>query len=245
MKFYDKNGNELEREEFIKTYSQEYKFEEQDIESVLQNGIQSKEDVIRILCWKIGGKQISDYCVKNYNHTIKLNDQIINFIISTPVTTDDDAKKALKEIMKVDNIGFTYAVTLLHFMSQGQYPIYDKFAHIALIMIDGDSPFDRIIKDSELLGTGRGKNRQVEVPSVIDNTAADKNEKIEFAFDKYKENYVNRINTNFNMNYGKEKISDRTVDRALWIYGHLFNNNKKNQSRVGKLKSNSSCSETK
>lgn len=245
MKFYDVNGNELERKEFIKTYSQEYKFEEQDIESILQNGIQSKEDVIRILCWKIGGKQISDYCVKNYNHTITLNDQIINFIISSRVTTDDEAKKALKEIMKIDYIGFTYAVTLLHFMSQGQYPIYDKFAHIALLMIDSGSPFDRIIKDSELQGTGRGKKRKVEVPSIINKASSNSNEKIEFAFAKYKENYICRINKIFCTTYGKERNSDRTLDRALWVYGHLFNDNKKNQNRIQEIKSNLSCSETK
>lgn len=236
MKFYDVNGNELEREEFKKTYNQEYKFEEQDIESVLQNGIQSKEDIMKILCWKIGGKQIDNYSVQNYNHTITVNDQLIDFIINSNVTSDNDAVEALQTIMEVENIGFTYAITLLYFMSKGQYPIYDKFAHIALIMIDSDSPFDRIIKDSELLGTGRGKKRKVEIPSVIDKTASDKNEKIKFAFDKYKENYIDRINRNFNINYGKEKISDRTVDRALWVYGHLFNDNKKNQNRVEKLK---------
>ena len=235
MKFYDKNGNELKREEFIKVYSQRYRFDDQCIESILQKGIQNREDIIKILCWKIGGKQIDNYSVQNYNHTITLDEQIINFVINSSVMTDDDAVEALKIIMEVPNIGFTYAVTLLYFISKGRYPIYDKFAHIALLMIDSNSSFDRIIKDDELLGTGKGKKRIVEVPSVIDKKVHNKNEKIKFAFDKYKENYIDRINRIFNMNYGEEKISDRTVDRALWVYGHLFNDNKTNRSRVEKL----------
>ena len=236
MKFYDPNGNQLNIEEFKNTYNQQYKFDDRYIESILQNGIQSRDDIIKILCWKIGGRQLDDYSVKNRNYTITINDQFVEFVINSSVATDDDAVEALKTIMEVPNIGFTYAVTLLYFMSKGQYPIYDKFAHIALLVIDGGSSFDCIIKDSELQGKGRGKNRKVEIPSNIDKTADDKNEKIKFAFDKYKENYIGRINRIFNMNYGEEMISDRTVDRALWVYGHLFNDKQTNRDRIARIR---------
>ena len=236
MKFYDPNENQLNIEEFINTYSQQYKFDDRYIEFILQNGIQSRDDIIKILCWKIGGRQVDDYSVKNHNYTITINDQFVEFVINSSVVTDDDAVEALKTIMEVPNIGFTYAVTLLYFMSKGQYPIYDKFAHIALLVIDSGSSFDCIIKDSELQGKGRGKNRKVEIPSNIDKTADDKNEKIKFAFDKYKEHYIGRINRIFNMNYGKEMISDRTVDRALWVYGHLFNDKQTNRDRIARIR---------
>ncbi len=38
----------------------------------------------------------------------------------------------------------------------------------------------------------------------------------------YNKNYVNKLNEIF----GDEYKSNRDIDRALWVYGHLFNNNK-------------------
>ena len=69
-----------------------------------QNGIQSRDDIIKILCWKIGGRQIDDYSVKNRNYTITINDQFVEFVINSSVATDDDAVEALKTIMEVPNI---------------------------------------------------------------------------------------------------------------------------------------------
>lgn len=253
-KFFDPHGNLMANEkEFIEFYHKAYyrsqdkpvipglrrtdKDEEAKINFVLENGVKSKEDIIEILCWKTGGKQTDDYSVKNANYTITIDNQFVESVINSSVATDDDAVEALKTIMETENIGFTYAITLLYFMSKGRYPIYDKFAHIALLVIDSGSSFDCIIKDSELQGKGRGKNRKVEIPSNIDKNAADKNEKIQLAFDKYKENYIGRMNRIFHMNYGKEMISDRTLDRVLWVYGHLFNDKQTNRDRIARIRS--------
>lgn len=253
-KFFDPDGNLIANEkEFIEFYHKAYyqsqdkpvipglrrttKSEEDKIDILLKEGIQDKQDIIKILCWKTGGKQIDDYSVKNANYTITIDNQFVEFVINRSVATDNDAVEALKTIMEVPNIGFTYAITLLYFMSKGRYPIYDKFAHIALLVIDSGSSLDCIIKDSELQGKGRGKNRKVEIPSNIDKNAADKNEKIQLAFDKYKENYIGRINKIFHMNCGNETNFDRTLDRALWVYGHLFNDKQTNRDRIARIRS--------
>ena len=47
---------------------------------------------------------------------------------------------------------------------------------------------------------------------------------------------MGRINRIFNMNYGEEMISDRTVDRALWVYGHLFNDKQTNRDRIARIR---------
>ena len=39
------------------------------------------------------------------------------------------------------------------------------------------------------------------------------------------------------MNYGKGINSDRTVDRALWVYGHLFNDKQTNRDRIARIRS--------
>ena len=49
MNFYDKSGREISKDEFISIYNKQYKFEEQHIEDILENGIRSKEDIFIIL----------------------------------------------------------------------------------------------------------------------------------------------------------------------------------------------------
>ena len=90
--------------------------------------------------------------------------------------------------MRVTGIGPVYLITLLYFISKGQYPIYDKFAHISLKMIEEkDCQFNSLIKD----------------------------------------NYVTRLRNIFGKAY-----NDSNVDRALWVYSHLFNDNKRNRKRI-------------
>ncbi len=241
-RFFYPDGTEMaDKEEFIKFYSKAYYLNQDmlleiEIENLLEAGIRNKQDILTILRWKIGGTEINDSTVKNQYLTITINDELEECVVNRCITSDEEALTALKKIMETDNIGFTYAITLLYFMSKGRYPIYDKFAHIALMIICDKSPFKSIIKDSELKGKGRGKKRIVNVPSDIDKKASDKDKKIEEAFEKYKENYIKPINDIFEIKHGEEMISDRTFDRALWLYGHLFNDNERNRRRVKYLK---------
>ena len=139
-KFFDPDGNLISNEkEFIEFYHKAYyqsqdkpvipglrrttKSEEDKIDILLKEGIQDKQDIIKILCWKTGGKQIDDYSVKNANYTITIDNQFVEFVINRSVATDNGAVEALKTIMEVPNIGFTYAITMLYFMSKGRYPI--------------------------------------------------------------------------------------------------------------------------
>lgn len=69
MKFYDVNGLEISREQFVKSYGDSYfignkrivkgvvqnsKYAEKEIEKILCNGVKTPADVVHILAWKIG-----------------------------------------------------------------------------------------------------------------------------------------------------------------------------------------------
>ncbi len=118
-----------------------------------------------------------------------------------------EAKELFEEISKKDGIGSVYAITLLHFASCGEWPIYDKFAHLALLAIDQEREFPSIITDSEL-----GKSFHSNAKRT---------------FDDYMQ-YKNLLHTYFGDAYKK----DRNIDRALWAYGHLFNESKENKNRM-------------
>ena len=75
--------------------------------------------------------------------------------------------------------------------------MYDRFADIALRAIETDtSPWETIPK-FKLVSDTTSLKKQVEL---------------------YKE-YCNRLENVFS---GKYKYTDRKVDQALWVYGHMF-----------------------
>lgn len=121
--------------------------------------------------------------------------------------TDETIISTLSRLMECDGYGAVYALTLLYFTSHGAYPIYDKYAHIALIMILSGRKFNTIITESD--------------------------RKREFDFDsrdgkrvfKYYKAYISKLNEVF----GAEWKRDRNIDRALWSYGHLFSDNATNR----------------
>lgn len=221
--FYYPNGKEINcgdfkknRETFLNLYEQLYFFLtrnnklENEIEKILKDGI-NKGDAEKIMLWKTGGKIYNGVLSTQY-HKINMSDiyKIEKELIDK--NKCNDPTLVINHITNSDKVGFVYAVTLLHFASKGKYPIYDKFAHIALKQISDKSDFKRIIKDSEL-------------EKEIHKDNAKKR------LDEYRKLYIGRINDIFETQYGEKESCDRRVDRALWAYGHLFNENTTNKAR--------------
>ena len=99
-------------------------------------------------------------------------------------------------------MGTVYLITILYFLSGGEYPIYDKYAKIAVDAILGDIKPGEYVEYKEL--PEKNSEKFAYVMDEIYSFKAD----IETIFgDTYKDN--------------------RNVDRALWVYGHSFANGAK------------------
>lgn len=116
-------------------------------------------------------------------------------------------------------IGIVYAITLLFFVTNGAYPIYDRYAHVGLKSVaDGGNPTDEQSKITESYYCSKmfhspGRNKDGD----ITGTAIDKAWK---EYMGYKRLLMGK--DAFGDVYGKGASERRKVDRALWAYGHLF-----------------------
>ena len=97
-----------------------------------------------------------------------------------------------------------------------KYPIYDKYAHIALLRLQDPKPFF----SEESLVTDKAHNE--EFHSRTGNMGT--------RWGDYCKNYVEPLKSLFIFESVYRK--DRRLDRALWAYGHLFNATKTNKKRV-------------
>ena len=109
---------------------------------------------------------------------------------------------------EVRGIGSVYLITMLYFVSGGEYPIYDQFAAMALDAIkNGKKPGSTIqIKD---LPDKKSKSflNLLDNPNSVYSSYIKNLEELSELFYGNKDGYQN----------------DRRLDRALWVYGHLFN----------------------
>ncbi len=112
-----------------------------------------------------------------------------------------EALKCLSKDFGVKGIGSVYIITLLFFLSGGEFPIYDEFAMRALLAIDlGKKPGEEV-KSYNLPDKGtRG------FYSLIENK------------DSVYNKYINLLEKYF----GDEYKTRREIDQALWVYGHYF-----------------------
>ena len=214
--FFSPQGVELSKENFISLYSDIYFYKnrnlalEQKMEKLLYCDSLSGDDIFEILCWKTGSANADTQSrtIKTQYITIQTTPIEVLLAGKKPQVHEPEVAKALFEkISEVDGIGSVYAITLLHFASCGEWPIYDRFAHLALLAIDQERDFLSIITDSEL-----GKAFHANAKRT---------------FDDYRQ-YVNLLGTYFGGTYKM----DRNIDRALWAYGHLFNESKENKNRM-------------
>lgn len=246
MKFYKENEIITDNNEFIKYYNERYylytdkvisasnksvfknsEFIENQIENLLNNGIKDENDVIHILAWKTGkikhkdselNKKFEYYSnwlinedKKDYEITIydridvkTFAEYIVKNITVLESESIDNPQNVLNKLKdeSPQGIGTVYLITLLYFISKGKYPIYDRFATMAVDAILNNKKPNDYVSYSEL-------------PNKNDK-------KFDEVINIYNKNYVNKLNEIF----GDEYKSNRDIDRALWVYGHLFNNNK-------------------
>lgn len=235
MKFYDVNGLEIEKEQFVKIYGDSYfigrkrivkgvvqnsEFAEKEIEKILCEGIKTPTDVVHILAWKIGKLRHRD-CetekkfvyhsdwknAENMNVKIRKRefdiDGFSSYILENLECIEKLYKKepqlALNKLKEgsVDGIGTVYMITMLYFISKKKCPIYDRFAMKAIEAIVNDVKPGNFIKDIQL---------------------PDKNSKEFKNIMKCKmKEYIDNLKVVFGDDY-----QNRDVDRALWVYGHMF-----------------------
>ena len=176
-------------------------------ENVLNNIIPLDK---RVFLWKAGrltedeaklieANKISQIEVLNgRGHKIENAEIFINEIRNMTLAKGKDSfkdnyKKLLELSKQVDlkNVGAVYLITILFFLSNKEYPIYDYFAHKAVKALYLDK-----------------KPNEIFVGGAPDKTELDK------VIAMYGE-YVYLLNQVF----GYHNI-ERELDRSLWVYGH-------------------------
>ncbi|HOF12966.1 MAG TPA: hypothetical protein PLZ38_08895 [Spirochaetota bacterium] len=125
-------------------------FIEKKIQNILQRGI-AINDIVFIIAWKIGaidhGLSNNRVVYKyNFNNTLQFKTRfnvidvklIVNYIINNFVTliNINNPHTLFQNLFNNrglnSNFGLVYCISLIYFFTQGQYPIYDKYVHIAI-----------------------------------------------------------------------------------------------------------------
>ena len=266
LNFYYPNGEKIYTlDEFITFYSKAYYIGqyievEKIIDDILEKGIKSKSDIIKIIGWKVGaidmkatylwnskktspnkeffyrtrqGKIVSEsYLVNNEEIIVNTYGREIPVVrISNEIfkiLDDKGFKKPIDELYVIDDeklfkkffrecwddlfkdsngkyvdtkgIGSVYRLTILYFYTIGMFPIYDKFADVAITaIIEDKKPFHQIKYLSTL-----PKKEKTNINGICD---------------EYYKFYKKMIADN---DLIETYFHNRNVDRALWTYGHLF-----------------------
>lgn len=219
MKLYYPNGELIEDiNDFISFYGKAYYYvnrnlslEDKVVSFLTREGILEEDDYRDILIWKTGRKCSEDGgSITTRRNSVCINIACVsNVCCSIEKENELEFKEAIERLTDVDGVGVAIAITLVHFITKGKYPIYDKFSHIALIKaLDDKSAFQDLISDKDLYKEFRTSR------------------KLDYILEDY-DKYVGK------MKLFEEKcgIHDRRVDRTLWTYGHLFNDIEANRHR--------------
>ena len=173
---------------------------------------EDEEKAIRIVFHKNCEYNESDKdCVIFYNNKrIVLNSiffEDVKQIANTNIGLNKTNKEAfLENLLKFrrPNLASTYALALWFFVTKGQSPIYDRYADIALRAIDQNKKVGHLnVKDDEKV-VFKG------IDSDITETTIN-----------YHLDYIAMLNQYFDWEHKIDK-ERRDIDRALWVYGHMF-----------------------
>lgn len=235
MEFYDVNGLKISAEQFIKIYGDSYFignkrvvkgvgqnsiFAENEIDKILREGIKNPKDIVHILAWKIG--KLKHYeCDKNekfvyhkdwenaenmdvnrYGKKFEMK-RFCDFVMENLSYMETECANKPQLVLNklnegsVNGIGTVYLITMLYFISKNKYPIYDRFAMKAIEAIVND------IKPGIIIN-------EIQLP---DKSSKKFNEIMDCEMNKY----IKDLESVFGADSRKRK-----VDRALWVYGHMF-----------------------
>ena len=233
--YYYPDGEKIEgadaQAKFISFYNLCYfysnsKLAEDKIDGILMKQQLDKNDVMFILRWKFNRishqKCTEDIIFKEKDYTDSDRNVLKPFITSNGRGKEVDAKEICKyiechyknkntEIYDVynslakkapSNMGPVCLLTLVSFITRGEYPVYDLYALQAVNAIK--------------LITIKPRDR-VSVGKLIQNENKQNTQKIIELYENYKKSIAEI--------FIASQYNSRTIDRALWAYGHLFWNN--------------------
>lgn len=197
MKFYDCKNKEISKSDFLKIYSNIYFYEnplslEESITPILNDGISNEYDIDTILSWKLGDLFKPITSIVEGKHEAMVRSYKVNLQTVYNIVIEKNGKDLFNAAAQIKGLGPIFTTTLLFFKSQMRYPIVDKFAYVAL---------NAIMKEDKIT-----------VPQEYHYQPNP-----EMFWKKY-EDYQKDLNTVF----GKAYQTDRTIDQALWAYGHMF-----------------------
>lgn len=201
---YLPNGsNRITAKEFLDFYEMVYFYEnpnlklENEIVEIKNGQKPVSENLITIFRWKMGTENYNDKTVTNrWNYTVDI-EKVKGCL---DAYDKDNPQVLIDELLNKGGLGPVYAITVLYFLSGGQYPIYDKYAHMAVCAIEGDKKPRDGVSFSNLSDSKNGKK----------------------VYDSYNDNFVKKVKTISNKENMHIDITNRKLDRALWAYGHLF-----------------------
>jgi len=234
--FYDTTGKELNWNYFLSYYEPYYflssksdasvivknktsPFIEKEIEKILVRGL-NKNDIIFIIAWKLGyikqseseeSKQIEFQREFNIRLIDRYNNNFTEMVKYLNVNFDRLSKlaqfKQYEELFsnlcinRVSGFGATYIINLMFFFSKGELPIYDAYVSCALNALCNKYKPDKtcVVKITN-------------IPQLYNGHQ----DHICKAWNFY-QNYIKELKAISGSDY-----VTRTMDRALWVYGHCF-----------------------
>ena len=204
--FYDVHGNRISSSKFINMYNEIYYYQnncflEREIERIYSKGCEaSLDEMITFIKWKTGGElnNSKDSIITQYGSHISI-DGIKELEQSIDSSWREKNVCELYNLINdhnIENIGPVYILALCSLIKSGTEPIYDKFTDIAL---------DAIGDDTKVIWA-----------SISYKEMPDK--KSERSVMKRYDSFKDKLKVHF----GNEWQKDRNIDRALWVYGHMF-----------------------
>lgn len=176
-------------------------------DDIFKNHYNGKVD-IEAVAWKLGrlttgGVQYNntnDGIINGYGKHInleELKDYIERINANVNVIKDKMKEEKLVDAFKMlaekspHNFGTVYIITMMFFISQGEIPIYDRFAHIAVKAIYADKfPYEIYV--------GEAPSKKAPEAAI---------------------NMLNEYRWLLQKTFKSSSIN-RELDRALWVYGH-------------------------
>lgn len=224
--FFPWSDDPITQEQFIDFYNKCYYLNnssivETEIEGLLHADALSKDNVMLILRWKLGRidhkkSQIdgvvrtkdNDGVFKTFDGRGRLVDatEFCEYVSRELATLrTNPTQETLKSLIKnsPENIGSVSLITVLYFVTQGDLPIYDRFAAVAL---------DAIL-------AGKKPGAMIEYKSLPQkNEQSFKERLLSSSQHSLYQQYIELLCNLFGNCYK----CTRDIDRALWVYGHLF-----------------------
>lgn len=192
------------------------------------------QSIAEIIYWKVGGTHPEDLSRPDiggwkirYQYGEIDVDEVVEQakkVIESPEASKSDTllNKSLESFMSIPHMGPVYSITLVHFLSQGRLPIYDKFAHIAMLSICGEGLNGNSVTDC--FYTDKYMNR-------FSPASCSSYKNIKKRYESYT-SLAKKVYELLDEDGGFDGHYSRRIDKALWVYGHLFSESKATSNKI-------------